>query len=336
MKHEKPLIICLTPIKNEAWILDRFLKCASLWADKIIISDQGSEDNSVEIARSYPKVTLIENPVDDYDEYKIRIGLFDEARKIKGHKLLIAMDADETFTPDYAKTDDWQRLLSAKPGTIIKSRFVNIRPDMKNYWFGPFNLPWGFTDDGSPYTAGKIHTSRMIEPSGAEILLIKDFYIIHYQYADWDRMSSKHRWYQCWERLNRPENSRIILYRSYHHMYSIKKNDIHLVPGEWFEGYYKSGINSIEIKKDKIYYWDKIVLDYLFRYGTQIFKLIDIWDINWVKLAEKYGFSNPESFKDPRNIFNKIVLFWLRKTQYNHNNFFVKAGDKILKIIFKI
>ncbi|MDR1737564.1 MAG: hypothetical protein LBR66_01915 [Candidatus Symbiothrix sp.] len=27
----KPAIICLTPVKNEAWILDRFLTAASLW-----------------------------------------------------------------------------------------------------------------------------------------------------------------------------------------------------------------------------------------------------------------------------------------------------------------
>ena len=35
-------IICLTPVKNEGWILERFLKCTSLWADYIIIADQSS------------------------------------------------------------------------------------------------------------------------------------------------------------------------------------------------------------------------------------------------------------------------------------------------------
>ncbi len=55
MENEKPLLICLTPIKNEAWILDRFLKCASLWADYIIIADQQSTDSSIEIAKNILK-----------------------------------------------------------------------------------------------------------------------------------------------------------------------------------------------------------------------------------------------------------------------------------------
>ena len=334
MIYEKPLIICLTPIKNESWILNRFLKCASLWADKIIISDQGSEDNSKEIARSYPKVTLIENPVDDYDEYRVRNVLYDEARKINGQKLLIAMDADETFTPDYDKTDDWQRLLEANPGTIIKSRFVNIRPDMKNYWFGPFNLPWGFMDDGSPYIADKIHTSRMIEPGGAEILLINDFYIMHYQYADWDRMSSKHRWYQCWERINNPKKSAIEIYRGYHHMYSIKKEDLKVLPDEWFEDYLKLGINIMDIKKDTNYYWDKKVLDYFDTFSTSLFIKESIWDIDWTKKANSYRLSSNDKYKDPRNIFIKLVHSWLRITQPFYKKFFVRGIDKLLKTLF--
>jgi len=28
-----PTIICLTPVRNKAWILDRFLQATSLWAD---------------------------------------------------------------------------------------------------------------------------------------------------------------------------------------------------------------------------------------------------------------------------------------------------------------
>jgi hypothetical protein len=301
-----------------------------LWADKIIISDQGSEDNSREIAGRYPKVTLIENPVDDYDEYKIRIVLYEEARRIKGEKLLIAMDADETFTPDYDKTGDWQRLLEANPGTIIKSKFANIRPDMKHYWFGPFNLPWGFVDDGSPYVADKIHTSRMIEPGGAEILLIKDFYIMHYQYVDWDRMSSKHRWYQCWERINNPKKSAIRIYRSYHHMYSVKKDEIKIIPEDWFESYRKLGIDIKTVKKDNFYYWDKVVLGYFEKYRVKFFAKEAIWHVNWVETAKRYGYIDVERFKDSRNLYQKFVHYWLKKTQYNYTNFFVKVIDKIL------
>jgi len=38
----QPLLICMTPVRNEAWILHAFLKATSLWADHIIIADQNS------------------------------------------------------------------------------------------------------------------------------------------------------------------------------------------------------------------------------------------------------------------------------------------------------
>ena len=35
-----PTVICVTPVKNEARILPRFLRCAATWADHILIADQ--------------------------------------------------------------------------------------------------------------------------------------------------------------------------------------------------------------------------------------------------------------------------------------------------------
>ena len=64
----KPIVICLTPVRNEALILDRFLKATSLWADHIIIADQMSTDGSREIAKKHPKVTLIDNLSETFNE----------------------------------------------------------------------------------------------------------------------------------------------------------------------------------------------------------------------------------------------------------------------------
>ena len=71
-----PKIICLTPVLNEAWILDRFIRCASLWADHIIIADQGSTDGSREIAQRYDKVIFIDNKkTGDFNEMQMRVPL---------------------------------------------------------------------------------------------------------------------------------------------------------------------------------------------------------------------------------------------------------------------
>lgn len=332
---DRPKIICLTPVKNEGWILDRFIRCSSLWADLIIISDQGSDDSSKETALKYLNVKLINNPLKEYNEWLNRKVLFEQARKIEGPKLFITIDADETFTPNFLNQGILDKILSLSPGTVLKSKFINIMPDFEHYWDGPISIPWGFIDDGSEYIADKIHTNRIIYPEKSDKVFIEDIKIMHFQYVDWARMESKHRWYQCWERINNPHKSSIDIYRGYHHMYSIKKDEIKKIPNEWFEEYEKLGINLKEIKKETNYYWDKIVLEYFKKYGTIFFSKEAIWDIDWVLTAKMNGFENPDIFKDPRSKFQKLIHSWLKKTQLNYGRLDIRIISKILKLIFK-
>ena len=97
----RPLLICMTPVRNEAWILNAFLKATSLWADFIIIADQCSTDGSREIAMRYPKVILIDNNNTDYNEAVRQKMLIDKAREIDGDKILFALDADEIFAANF-------------------------------------------------------------------------------------------------------------------------------------------------------------------------------------------------------------------------------------------
>src|SRR3989304_9881587 len=115
---KRPKIICLTPVKNEAWILDNFIKCASLWADHIIIADQDSTDDSRKIANKYSNVKLINNPYKgEYNEREVRQVLIEEARKLKGPRVLISLDADEVLSPDFMNSGEWQKVIFSKPGT---------------------------------------------------------------------------------------------------------------------------------------------------------------------------------------------------------------------------
>ena len=334
LQGKKVNIICLTPVRNEEWILDRFLKCASLWADRIIVSDQDSTDNTSGIAINYPKVKLIRNKFSDYNEWEIRKITYDEARKIEGKRLLIALDADEVFTPEIFESNVWEKILSAQPGTVIKSKFVNLMPDLKHYWVGPIDLPWGFMDDGSLYNADKIHTNRMIYPENAKELILSDLKVMHFQYTDWERMESKHRWYQCWERINNQEKSQLEIYRSYHHMHSVKDEDIKVMPDNWMQHYLNMNIDLKKINKTENYYWDKQVLDYIESFSAGFFSKIAIWDVAWDKKAKHYKLNNPERFKDPRTKSEKNIHNWLKKTQKNFSNITVRIISKILKLAF--
>jgi hypothetical protein len=336
MSLKQPRFVCTTPIRNEAKILDRFLECTSLWANNIIISDQCSEDNSKEIAGRYPKVTLVENFEQEYNEKQVRQILIDEARKINGPKIIFAVDADEVLSPEILSKDGINIFLSEKPGTVFMANFVNICPDMNHYWNGPLRLPVAFYDDGiSQFKADKIHTFRNICPENAHKVDIDNIRIMHFQFTDWERMESKHRWYQCWERINNPKKRAIEIYRGYHHMYPISQDEMHDIPDFWFKEYKKMGINIDVINKDSEYYCDKTVLDYFNTYGTEFFKKEAIWDINWVEKANYYKYKNSEKFRDPRGKFQKHIHEWLKKTQADYNKLSVRIVSKLLKILFK-
>lgn len=324
---EKPLVICLTPVKNEAWILDRFIQCASLWADHIIIADQMSTDGSREIALKYPKVVLVDNPiVGDFDEYRMRNILFEKGREFNGEKVFIVLDADEILSNDFLESKDWMNIKSAKKGDYFSIDLINLEPNLEYYWQAS-RLNRIYIDDGTPYKADIIHTAHIpISPNGTYKHLSKTK-IIHYQYTDWQRMQSKHRWYQCYELLTRTHLHPISIFRIYHHMYGLPISQFQPLNPEWFDFYEKKGINMFSITKESSYYWDKKVEEYFEKYGTQYFTSLNIWE------------NATRNYPDPRNSMQKMLhryLLWsqIYFTQKFPIGTFVRYFDKLLIWIF--
>jgi Glycosyl transferase family 2 len=311
----KTSIICLTPIKNESWILDRFLQCASVWADYIIVADQLSVDNSREIACRYPKVILIENNSASFNEPERQKLLIEAARKIPGKRLLIALDADEVLSANFLTSPEWQTVISAKPGTVINFQWANLRPDCKSYWNSSYHS-LGFMDDGSQHLGKLIHSPRLPIPENAPVIILNDVRVLHYQYTDWERMKSKHRWYQCFERVNRPNRRAIDIYRQYHHMYAIPQHDILPLPERWISSYIEQGIDMTSVMRDELFWWDQQVLELFEKYDAHSFKREAIWDVDWSALAARQKRDGESyTYADPRNRFEKYIHGWLKKTQ---------------------
>ena len=306
---KKVLRICLTPVRNEEWIIRRFLECTSLWADHIILADQQSTDSTRKIAATFPKVILIDNPVTEmFNEHEMRHRLFDHARKIKGKKILFALDADEAFTGNAFTTSAWRNLSKLAPGTIIDFRWANLYPGAKKYWSPSHHLSKAFVDDGSPYQADKIHTNNIPTPPHARHHFISDFKILHYQYTDWQRMKSKQRWYQVWEWLNSPDKTAVQIYRQYHHMDVISKSEQGTVPKNWFEFYHQKNIDMTTINKTQ-YWWDSEVKRILKDHPSGYFSSLEI-----------------------HNDFKPIFLY-LRLTQRLHHTRIIRMVDKLISFL---
>ncbi len=325
-------IICLTPVKNEAWILRRFLECASLWADYIIVADQGSTDGSVEIAKSYEKVILVKNNNPEFNEEERQKLLIDESRKIDGKKLLISLDADEFLTANFTCSVEWETLKAAKPGTVIKFKLINLLPNMEKAWIPDVYFPWGIIDDGVAEHRGTyIHSTRIPLPKAYPTILLNEIKVLHYQYTDWQRMESKHRWYECLEVLKNNKKHYIDIYRQYHHMYKAKYRDTVDVNVNWFSYYQSRGIDMTSVSVDAFYYWDKTVIGFLYQHSPKVFRKIDIWRVDWNQKAKQLGLDFSLE-KDPRTFKDKVMYQYLRVTMPYYNKF-IKLVDLILKAL---
>lgn len=323
--NEKPNIICLTPVKNEAWILEIFLAATSLWADYIIIADQNSTDNSAAIAKSFPKVILIENKSTEYNEVERQKLLLNEARKIQGKKLLITLDADEFFTSNFIENDEWSEMINSSEGSVFGFQWINLLPGFKKGWYSDGHFPWAMMDDGSEHRGEFIHSPRLPVKDFSKIIKLDKIKVLHYQYINWNRMKSKHRYYQCIERIKFPEKSFVEIYRTYHHMYAIAKDNLVHAQENWFNGYEKQGIEIRNIKQEKVYWFDLEVIKMFDAYGTEKYRKLAIWDINWNKV------SNVAQIRDPRNIKDKLVQFWFKHTQKIKDKPWVLKVDRFIK-----
>lgn len=325
-------IICITPVKNEAWILERFLKCASIWADYIIIADQNSTDGSREISRKFPKVNLIENNSDNFNEPERQRLLLKAAREIKGNRILIALDVDECLTGNFQSSPEWNTLLKAQPGTVISFQWINLMSDMQYCWIPEESKAFGFVDDGiSKHIGQTIHSQRVPVPENAPTLSLKQIKVLHYQYTDWARMQSKHRWYQMWERINYPKKSSLAIYRQYNHMYPASRKSLICVKDTWLEDYINCEIDMTSVTiSPTSYWWDKEVIRFLENYTPQYFRKIHIWNDQW-----RSSFSaQPAVTEDPRSAAEKLFHIWLRKTQvflYIEHS----TGDRLTQLIVR-
>ena len=287
---DRPRIIVLVPVRNEAWILETFLQCASLWADHIIVADQGSVDGSAKIAAAFPKVTVIENPSSVFSEVERQRLLIEAARRIPGPRLLVAIDADEIVSANILTSPEWQAAVRQPPGTVLGFAKVELYESTKEYFLHSLEdknswIPFGYVDDGAPHEGKVIHTCRVPEREDSPRLNLSDVVVLHFARLNRLRAESKDRWYRCFERISFPEKNILTIHRLYDFYERLKDRfKIRKSRTEWFTNYQKVGININISESDTIFWWDWEVLRMFKDYGTKPFRYIDIWDVDWEKL----------------------------------------------------
>jgi hypothetical protein len=308
---EKPKLIVITPVKNESWILEKYLTFTSLWADYIIIADQNSTDNSIEIAQKFEKVTVVKND-GEYNEFERTKILLSEARKIEGKKIIFALDADEFLSANYMDSPEWQTVLNATEKTLFNIERVNLTPDFNSY-FGGLRMIIALVDDDSSTieetSKAIIHNIRLPWPKNAEVIHLNDIKILHLDYISEKRVLSKLRWYQCFEKFKFNHSDKYLRekYLFFNKMNDFLKTKNCLnITKNWLQNFksYKLDFTSY---KEPFLWWDEELLKLFDKEGIQKFKNLDINDVDWVKLAKQRNYNNIDNFKIRRRVLEKVI-----------------------------
>ena len=324
----KPLLIVLTPVFNEAWILPAFLKATSLWADYIIIADQMSTDGSRELYKQYPKVKVIDNPRKEMHQAATRRLLFEEAKKIDGDKILFALDADEFLSGNFVETDGWKTIMNSAPGDVFEFRWMNLSADATKYsTWQPYYWAAHLDEEllNGMFPDNFIHEWRLPWPNKVNHeYVIEDISFIHYARVNIKRQRNKERFYQISQTTPMEKYSGVKLYRQYH---PVIEETLYDIPRDAYAYYEAKGVDVqglIDLSEDGAHYTESVLMN-IQKKGIVFYRKLNVWDDD---------FLNQNHMDDPRRWMDKWIHKYLHKTNHRRDNFFIRAIDMILKKIY--
>ena len=324
--NNRPLLVVLTPVRNEAWILHAFLKATSLWADYIIIADQMSIDGSRDIYPQYEKVIVVDNPREEMHQARTRKLLFEAAKQIEGDKILFTLDADEFLSGDFVNTPTWNTILTSKFGDVFNFRWMNLQPDLTTY---TSHLPYGWVahlrDYDGYFPDRHIHEWRIPWPKKVNNeYIIEDISFIHFARVNVVRQMNKEAFYQVSTVSKEQKYSGIRMFRTYQRYHPIKKTELLSVPVDAYKFYEQNRLNIFEhILLDDVgeHYINAILLAFK-KDGLKFFRKLDIWDLDFV---------HQHKIKNPQTIIDRLIISYLRITKKYSSTVIIRGIDWILK-----
>lgn len=319
-------IVVLTPVKNEAWILPRFLATTSLWADHIVICDQHSTDGSRDLYGAYGKVDVIDNDGVGFDEAHRQDLMLAHARERYGTgNVLIALDADEILAANATETLGWQTMLAAPAGTVLVF-------EAPTFYQSPYRVlryyqprgRFGFVDDGTTqHDASIVHGKRVPQPYNPAYMYVHDVKVMHYSMTRPLAQAAKMRFYAALENAKgtRPWFRRRLWYRPGAEAYTTG-DAYEDTPREWFAAYEARGIDMTTIVDREFTWQDEEVARLIREHGARRFHKDPIWAGEWIEHVRRT--SDPD-FDPPRPSRTVERLYDLAFAGLKRLRHFVKA-----------
>jgi glycosyltransferase involved in cell wall biosynthesis len=280
---DRPSLVVLTPVRNEGWILERFLQVTSRVADHIILADQGSTDDSRAIAARFENVTVIDNPDPGYSEATRQQLLLDAARRmVPGPRVLLAIDADEIIAADGPNSVGWRTMMSAAPGTVLEFERIDLHYHTDRCLRHDEWRPFGYVDDGAEHQGRWIHSMRIPFPPARPRVRLNSVRLLHYAGVRPTGFAARLRWYSVLENTM-GTCPHVFKRRLRYHNHLDPTGDARVEPArpEWFQGWEDVGIDMHSISDAPFHWYDVEVLRTFGEKGTGRYWLDDVWRFDW-------------------------------------------------------
>ena len=325
-------VITLTFVKNDAWCIEKAIQHLRVWADEVIIADEGSDDGSAEIYRRckvYPNVHIVENrPKFSFNTPDLRNYMLSLAREFNGNNLIFEIHADEIMSAEILRPDLRARLLeSIKPRSAIMMPWTTlwrhpaaIRAD-KSIWSRTRSW-FGYYDDRSANFEGPtFHGSRIPEKYLTNRLDVDFLQVLHYQFVNLGVERSKQALYQIYERNHFPEKNIEYINKAYAIAFDERAVRVQSLDRKHVDPWIARGIPLDEVYPEQVFNWrDVEVLKNFQRNGIDKYRDLNIWYIDWeqkrLQALEKGCAGIPaHPIIDERGLSAKLAHRWLMYTQ---------------------
>ncbi len=326
----KPYVVVVTPTKNEAAIIDRFLACCSTFADKIILLDQNSTDETLSIARQFPKVESHVNSDSDYSEQGRQKQLMGIARKNKTDRLLIlALDADEIPTANILSSTEWLTVLNSSPGIVLHMPRLEMLPGLQRVLVHD-GWVFGCMDDGTDHEGSFIHSVRVPLPSVRTDLRTSAVRVLHYSFVRSELQASKNRFYCLKENLGA---SRSLMERRALYRYDFIANRLNRMPNEpfnreWIAAYEAQGIDMTSISVERPNWFDQAVEAEMIKSGGVRFHFDPVWNYSYDSVAAQ----NKNFLLPPKGLARVLAILDRCYAAFP----FKRAFAHVMEMIFKL
>jgi len=314
----------ITPVKNEAPLLEAFIRHHTPLFDRIVIADQQSTDGSWEIANSHPNVIALQNDSAAYDEHRRRVLMLEEVQRRHAGALVMGLDADEFLLADPAA---WEKTcrnwIENHPEKTIRFDWNYLLPNGTEWFVQQQNFCRPVLSGQIPH--GFIHLPRI--PLTSEKLHSPDFPILHLNLYWLRRMRMKVWWYLALEAVDGKKPS-IDSLRLYSRNASLAMPNRQPVPEE-FQPEVRRVLDALAVQ-DTWETWQK----------ADLFRMLaadkcshlshtPIWSFPWNTELEAAGHP-PHRGASLRCL---ALDRWLSKTNTSINTLPVRIGDALLRRI---